>query len=220
MPKRPESKIDEDWMSTYGDMVTLLLCFFVMMLSVSKFDIAKFEMIQAGFNESIGKKEVTRPIEMMMMELADDIQSMNAEEDIALGSDTQGVVLELTDALTFAYGSAKIRPEAVPVLKRIAATLQSERYAAFNFSIEGHTSDEKFSSEQFPSNWELSSARAAAIASFLEERGIARIRLKVSGLYDNAPKYPNHDAFGEVIPQNRIKNRRVVIHIEPNFKAM
>lgn len=220
MKKRPEEKLDEDWMSTYGDMVTLLLCFFVMMLSVSKFDVAKFEMIQAGLNESIGKKEVTRPIEMMMMELADDIQSMNAEEDIALGSDTQGVVLELTDALTFAYGSAKIRAEALPVLKRIAATLQSERYNLFNFSIEGHTSDEVFANAQYPSNWELSSARAAAIARFLEERGIPRVRLKVIGMYDNAPKYPNHDPFGEVIPQNRIKNRRVVIHIEPNFPKL
>ena len=79
MKKRPEPTIDEDWMSTYGDMVTLLLCFFVMMLSVSSPDVAKFELIQAGLNESLGKKEVTRPIEMMMMELADDIQSMDAD---------------------------------------------------------------------------------------------------------------------------------------------
>lgn len=57
MKKKPEEKIDEDWMSTYGDMVTLLLCFFVMMLSVSKPDVAKFEMIQAGMNESLGKKK-------------------------------------------------------------------------------------------------------------------------------------------------------------------
>lgn len=218
MKKKPEDKIDEDWMSTYGDMVTLLLCFFVMMLSVSKPDVAKFEMIQAGMNESLGKKEVTRPIEMMMMELSDDIQSMSAEEDISLGSDTQGVVLEISDDLAFAYGSAVIREEAVPVLKKIAATLQSERYNSFNFSIEGHTSDEAFSSPMYPSNWELSSARAATVARFMEKRGIPRVRLKVVGLYDVSPKYPNHDPYGQPIPQNRSKNRRVVIHIEPTFK--
>lgn len=218
MKKKPEEKLDEDWMSTYGDMVTLLLCFFVMMLSVSKPDVAKFEMIQAGLNESLGKKEVTRPIEMLMMELAEDIQSVDLGEKINLGSDTQGIVLELADDLAFTRGSAEIRPEAIPHLKRIAATLQSERYNSFNFSIEGHTSDEKFSSPMFPSNWELSSARAAAIARFLEDRGIPRVRLKVVGFYDIAPKYPNHDAYGQPIPQNRNKNRRVVIHIEPNFK--
>jgi len=218
MKKRPEEKIDEDWQATYGDMVTLLLCFFVMMLAVSKMDVAKFELIQAGMNQGFGKKDVQRPIEMMMMELADDIQSTGAEDNVALGSDTQGVVIELGDEMVFNYGSAEIRQDAIPVLKKMAATLQSERYNSFNFSVEGHTSDEPFSNAQFPSNWELSSARAAAVARLLESRGIPRIRLKVTGFYDNVPKYPNYDHYGQPIPQNRAKNRRVVIHVEPNFK--
>ena len=102
--------------------------------------------------------------------------------------------------------------------KRIAATLQSERYNKFIFNIEGHTSDEHFSSAQYPSNWELSSARAASVARFLESRGINRVRLRTAGLYDVSPKYPNRDPFGEPIPQNRIKNRRVVIHVEPSYR--
>ena len=106
----------------------------------------------------------------------------------------------------------------MPTLKRIAATLQSERYNKFIFNIEGHTSDEHFSSAQYPSNWELSSARAASVARFLESRGINRVRLRTAGLYDVSPKYPNRDPFGEPIPQNRIKNRRVVIHVEPSYR--
>lgn len=218
MKKKPEEKIDEDWMSTYGDMVTLLLCFFVMMLSVSKTDVAKFEQIQAGLNEGIGKTTAQRPIEMMMVELSDDIQSMDVSDKVSLGSDTQGIVLEFDGDTFFEYGSAAIRSKAIPALKRLAATLMSDRYKTFNFSVEGHTSDEKFSSEQYPSNWELSSARAAAVARFLEERGIPRVRLRVAGFYDVTPKYPNRDPYGEPIPQNRAKNRRVVIHIEPTFK--
>ncbi len=218
MQKKPEEKIDEDWMSTYGDMVTLLLCFFVMMLSVSKPDVAKFEQISAGLSEGISKRNAPRPIEMMMSELTDDIQSMEIEEKVSLGSDTQGIVLEFGGDMIFNRGSADIKEEALPALKRIAATLMSDRYKAFNFSIEGHTSDEKFSNEKYPSNWELSSARASAVTRFLEERGIERVRLRATGLFDVSPKYPNRDAFGEPIPQNRIKNRRVVIHIEPSFK--
>ena len=219
MKKKPEEKIDEDWMATYGDMVTLLLCFFVMMLSASKPDAALFEQIQAGLSEGIGKKDAQRPIEMMMAELTDDIQSISAANDeISLGSDSQGVVLEFGGDLVFTLGSADIRPTAIPALKRIAGTLQSDRYQNFNFNIEGHTSDEKFSSAQYPSNWELSSARAGAIARFLESRGVPRVRMRVVGLYDISPKYPNLDAYGEVIPQNRTKNRRVIIHIEPSFK--
>ncbi len=120
--------------------------------------------------------------------------------------------------MVFSHGSAEIRADALPVLKKIAATLMSERYNTFNFSIEGHTSDESFSNAQYPSNWELSSARAASVARFMEGRGIPRVRLKVIGFYDNVPKYPNRDLYGQPIPQNRAKNRRVVVHIEPNFK--
>ena len=67
MKKKPEEKIDEDWMSTYGDMVTLLLCFFVMMLSVSKPDVAKYEQISAGLSEGLGKKIIQRPIEICLL---------------------------------------------------------------------------------------------------------------------------------------------------------
>ena len=106
MKKKTEEKIDEDWMSTYGDMVTLLLCFFVMMLAASTPDAAKYEQIQAGLNEGVGKQEnQPRPIEMMMVELSDDIQSMEAEDKVALGTDAQGIVLEFEGDTLFDYGS-------------------------------------------------------------------------------------------------------------------
>ncbi len=217
MKKRTEDAIDESWMNTYGDMVTLLLCFFVMMLAASSVDMAKFEQIQAGMQEGVGKVKVSRPIEMMMVELSDDIQSMDMSDEVSIGSDVQGVVLEFGGDTFFDENSAELKPTAIPVLKRIAATLQSDRYIKFDFSIEGHTSNKKVAGDKYPSNWELSAARAATVARFFEERGIARTRLKISGFYDNVPKYPNLDPFGEPIPQNQAKNQRVVIHIEPRF---
>ena len=217
MKKRTEDAIDESWMNTYGDMVTLLLCFFVMMLAASSVDMAKFEQIQAGMQEGVGKVEISRPIEMMMVELSDDIQSMDMSDEVSIGSDVQGVVLEFGGDTFFDENSAELKPTAIPVLKRIAATLQSDRYIKFDFSIEGHTSNKKVAGDKYPSNWELSAARAATVARFFEERGIARTRLKISGFYDNVPKYPNLDPFGEPIPQNQAKNQRVVIHIEPRF---
>ncbi len=217
MKKKTEDAIDESWMNTYGDMVTLLLCFFVMLLAASSVDMAKFEQIQAGMQEGVGKVEVSRPIEMMMVELSDDIQSMDMSDEVSIGSDAQGVVLEFGGDTFFDENSAELKPTAIPVLKRIAATLQSDRYIKFDFSIEGHTSNKKVAGDKYPSNWELSAARAATVARFFEERGIARTKLKISGFYDNVPKYPNLDPFGEPIPQNQAKNQRVVIHIEPRF---
>lgn len=174
MKKKPEEKIERRLgCQTYGDMVTLLLCFFVMMLSVSKPDVAKYEQISAGLSEGLGKKIIQRPIEMLMTELNDDInrwiwkrRSPSAATRRALFSSSAATCCSTAVLPT-------IKPEALPALKRMAATLQSDRYKNFVFSIEGHTSDEKVASEKYPSNWELSSARASAVARFLEERGIA-----------------------------------------------
>lgn len=120
MKKKAAEKIDEDWMSTYGDMVTLLLCFFVMMLAASTPDAAKYEQIQAGLNEGVGKQEnQPRPIEMMMVELSDDIQSMEAEDKVALGTDAQGIVLEFEGDTLFDYGSAEIKKKLCPHLNAL-----------------------------------------------------------------------------------------------------
>lgn len=115
MKRKPPAAIDEDWMSTYGDMVTLLLCFFVMMAGVSKIDAALFEQIQAGMNEGVGKRDVQRPIEMMLVELTDDIQSLSVGNEVSLGTDSQGVVLEFDGDFMFDYGSAKLREPVIPV---------------------------------------------------------------------------------------------------------
>ena len=105
MKKKEEQRIDEDWMATYGDMVTLLLCFFVMISSVSKVDMAMYEQIQAGMNEGVGKRDVQRPIEMMLVELTDDIQSLSVGNEVALGTDSQGVQLSFDGDFLFDYGS-------------------------------------------------------------------------------------------------------------------
>ena len=217
MAKKERPKIDEEWMTSYTDMVTLLMCFFVVMLSASKFDAVKFEQVRASMNQSLSRRTISNPIESMLFELKEDIRTIDGPESIALGTDARGIVIEFSGDTTFDQGSADIKPEMLPHLKRIAATLRSERYQNFTFSVEGHTSDENFSNSRFPSNWELSSARASTIARFLESRGIERFRLRATGMYDIAPKYPNFNPFGEPIPENRKRNRRVVIHVEPSF---
>lgn len=205
----------EDWLATYGDMVTLLMCFFVLLASASKVDVALFEQIQAGMNEGVGQRDVQRPVEMMVMELAQDIQSMDMGETIGLGSDSQGIVLEFPSETLFAPASANIMPQSLSIIKRVAATLKADRYKMFKFAVEGHTDDVPIETEQFPSNWELSSARASAVLRLLLSRGIEATRLRAVGFADIAPKFPNRNAYGDAEPENQKKNRRVVIHIEP-----
>lgn len=207
----------EEWLTTYGDMVTLLMCFFVLMASASKVDIALFEQIRAGMAKGLGDRDVIRPVELMMVDLADDIQSMKIGDNIALGSDHQGIILEFASAAFFEPGEAEIKPEGLSIIRRIAMTLKSDRYRVFRFVVEGHTDDTQIKNDKYPSNWELSSARAASFVRFFLSRQIEPTRLKAVGLADTMPKVPNKDPYGEPIPHNQSLNRRVVVRIEPIY---
>lgn len=208
-------EVDESWMTTYADMVTLLMCFFVMLATASQVDVVLFEQIQAGMAKGMGDKEVSRPIELLRTDLEDSIQNMEFGESIALGVDSQGIVLEFASASFYNPGSATIREEAKPALKRIANTLNAYRYKNFVFEVQGHTDDAPISTPEFPSNWELSAARSTSMVRLLEKRGIERERLKAVGLADTVPKVPNRNAYGEPIPDNQAINRRIVVRVEP-----
>jgi chemotaxis protein MotB len=216
--KQEECELCEDWLGTYGDMITLLMCFFVLLASASKVDIVLFEQIEAGLSKGLSDIDNPKPVEMMMVDLSDDIQSMELGEKVSLASDEKGIVLEMASASFFASGSASLKPEALLYLNGFAATLGAERYDIFRFVIEGHTDDAEIHTEKYPSNWELSAARASSVVRYFISRGLDPYRMRAVGLADTSPKEPNRDPFGEPIPSNREKNRRIVIRIEPTWK--
>ena len=208
----PKKEKDVDgWLLTYSDMVTLILCFFVLLAAMSNVDMVKFEQIKTNMARTIGDKEMLSPIEMVTLDLKKDIASLGIENDALVYDNAAGTVLEFASPFLFTSGSAKIKPEAVPFLKRIAATLSVERFLAFTYEVEGHT--DETSGEL--SALDLSALRAAALAQFFMERGISPLRFRVVGLADTRPKVPYADKDGGEIAQNKILNRRLVIKIEP-----
>jgi len=208
-PKK-EKNVD-DWLLTYSDMVTLILCFFVLLAAMSNVDMVKFEQIKTNMARTIGDKEMLSPIEMVSLDLKKDIASLGIENDALVYDNALGAVLEFASPFLFVSGSAKIKPEAMPFLKRIAATLSVERFRAFTYEVEGHTDE---SSAEL-SALDLSSLRAAALAQFFISRGINPSRFKVVGLADTRPKVPVADEDGGELVQNKILNRRLVVKIEP-----
>jgi chemotaxis protein MotB len=109
----------------------------------------------------------------------------------------------LTDDLFFASGSASIASGAVPVLDHIGGIIATER--KHPISVEGHTDDRVIQSSQFPSNWQLSGARAAAVVQRLTAAGVNGKRVTLSGYADERPIAANTSADG------RAQNRRVEI---------
>ena len=73
----------------------------------------------------------------------------------------RGIMLELASNAFYLPGSAILRPEARPILDRVAETLDAPLYSKFLIAIGGHTDDSPISNEKFASNWELSAARAS-----------------------------------------------------------
>jgi chemotaxis protein MotB len=129
------------------------------------------------------------------------------QEHIDLSNRTGAVSVEISDNILFGLASAAVSSEGLKLLKELSAVLGTLPYAV---SIEGHTDNVPISSSRFPSNWELSSARAAMATRTLIEQGIAADRLRAIGYGDTRPRADN------LTPEGRAKNRRVsfVLHVE------
>jgi chemotaxis protein MotB len=123
-------------------------------------------------------------------------------------------IFQLSSAAFFASGTATLSDPGQSILESLLGRLQSPAFAAYRITVEGHTDDEPISSAQFPSNWELSAARAAAVVRFFVEHGIPANRLRAAGYAETHPLAPNRDDAGNPIPENQAKNRRVVIELE------
>lgn len=220
MPRRRQAAPaaeEEDWLTTYADAITLLMAFFVMLVSFSKIDIPAFEEAMAGIKKELGKQEAPkRPMFNLMQNLNDILEQVQIDQnEVQTGFDDSGIVIEFESGSFFAPGSADLLPKAEKILLEIAYELAQPPYDLYYVDVEGHTDDVPISTPRFPSNWELSTARATGVVRYLISADVPPERLKASGYADVRPKYPNQDLFGEPIPENRKKNRRISIRLHP-----
>ncbi|MDA0664116.1 MAG: flagellar motor protein MotB [Proteobacteria bacterium] len=208
---------DESWMTTYADAITLLMAFFVMLVSFSKIDLPKFEEAMAGIKDKLGAEEAPkRPLFNLSQNLNTILERVQIDQqEVQTGFDEAGVVIEFASQSFFKPGSAELLPQAEQILIEISYQLEQPPYDLYYVDVEGHTDDSPINTPEFPSNWELSTARATGVVRYLIGVGSQPDRMKASGYADVKPKYPNRDLFGEVIPGNREKNRRITIRLHP-----
>jgi chemotaxis protein MotB len=127
---------------------------------------------------------------------------------VAVGFTSKGVVMRLSDQVLFDVGVADISPEAIPLLEKVGAIIAGSSYEV---RVEGHTDDVPIKTARYPSNWELSTARAVTVLRyFIETYGISGKRLAAEGFAEYHPMVPNDST------ENRAKNRRVeIIFLKP-----
>lgn len=205
----------EDWLISYADAITLLLAFFIMMMSFSTVDIEKFENAATSIRNEIGKRDETPPLAMLKADIDDIVFSLGIQDVVSVGVDRKGLVIELAASAFYKPGSVDILDSAVPALRKIAATLQMPRYQPYQIDAEGHTDDDPIHTQRFPSNWELSAGRATQIVRFMIGEGLNPQRLKATGFAATRPKARNRNAKGEAILENQARNRRVLLRVYP-----
>lgn len=210
-----EEHADETWLIPYSDLLTLLLALFIVLFATSSLDKKKAAQLEyalaAAFN-SVPPEQVNGTL----VEFLDEAEGLDLGKDVGLGSDSQGAVIDITSLALFEQGSVEISAEGKALIKRIAELLNVDKYRKFQIVVEGHTDDsQEIKSPLYASNWELSGSRAGSVVRELIGDKIDEMRLKAVGMANIAPAYPSHNMYGEPIPENRLKNRRVVIRIEP-----
>lgn len=213
---------EEDWLVTYADAITLLMAFFVMLVSFSKIDLVKFEEVQAGIKGEVGNQEQEEAKEVLpIFKMHNRVQAIvdtTAElppGDVQVGFDDEGIVIDFVTGSFFKGRSVEITEQAQLILRQIRYELQEPPYDIYFVDVEGHTDDVPFSTPEFPSNWELSAHQAASVVRYLIEEGMDPPRLQAAGYADTRPKLPPLDIAGEPIPENRRQNRRIAIRLHP-----
>lgn len=226
IPRKKLRKEDNGWSLTLADMMTLLLCFFVVLISVSRVDPNRYEAMSDVLAEAMKGKaapsqrqeqQALAPQERkeknlfeLQLELAKLIGPQSNAVELKLRPDA--VAVNLKGGVFFQLGSADLTSEALSILDKLARPLTEAHY---KLTIEGHSDNLPIQSDQFPSNWELSSARASSVARYFIAQGFPKDDIQVMGLADTRPLAPNEDKAGNAIPENQSRNRRVVILVRP-----
>lgn len=213
---KKHEEIEENWLISYADMITLLICFFVILLSVMEKKQTQKEQVESAIQDAFTSsvRDTKTPFNDLMQNLQQVIEKDQMEQSVSLEETEKGMMLELSSSSFYQSGSATFKPEAIPVLKDIATTLNDFGAEDYIVKVEGHTDDVPMKSDAFPSNWELSAVRATTVVRFFIDSGQPKDKMKAEGLADTQPKVPNEDEYGNAIPENREINRRIVIRIE------
>ena len=229
--KHEEHENHERWLVSYADFITLLFAFFVVMYSISAVNEGKFrtvsESIKAAlrpvtnqptstmaFNIGQSRPSLSQPSiptskREAIRHLREMIKAMQTGPRFAVihlaEKENGDIVITIPDQLLFNSGEAAIRQDALPFLKGLGgAMVELDRHVR----IEGHTDNVPIRTAQFPSNWELSAARAVIVVRVLSELyGVPAGHLTAVGHADTRPMTAN------LSPEQRAKNRRVEIII-------
>ena len=228
MGQRRKKKAEEggaNWLCTFNDLVTNLMVFFLLIFTMSSGDSGGFEEIKNSIRRGLGLLDsvgmgssglVKSPVPVRRLthkeeetsEVSEEIKDYVADMGSAMpwieASITEsGVIISLEGSVAFEPGVADIHPRVFPALEGIGKLINKIPNAV---RVEGHSDNAPIHTQMFPTNWELSIARAVNVTKYLiEHANVSPLRLSAVGYGDSKPLLPNDTE------KHRAKNRRVEI---------
>jgi chemotaxis protein MotB len=240
------------WLATFADLMSLLLCFFILLLAFSSTEIIKFRRAVGSLKGAFGvlphEVTVVKKREIFIPKLSDSqnkrvkaavqriksyrkgmegrkdkkiekaqqkkiqekMKKMFESDQVKLQITTEGIAIRIANDMLFSSGKANLNSEIFELLDLV---VDVSKGWPNKIKIEGHTDNIPINTRKYPSNWELSSARAISVAKyFITQGGISPEKISASGSAEFKPLAANNSE------ENRRKNRRVEIFINYDDK--
>ena len=205
-PDGSDGPDESNWLLTYGDIMTLLMSFFVFIFSITYMDDALFRDLLDSLSDSLGRGSSRPAAEAEAIpDLRREIELRGLARDLEVVPERREIRIYGAEAVVFEEGSAEIPESVVPLLRSLAGLLVQLRH---DVRVEGYAARDEGADGEDASGWALSTARALEVVRFFQRSGIDPRRLSAAGFGDARPRYPPG-------ARNRPRNRRVEIVLVP-----
>jgi chemotaxis protein MotB len=223
-----ESDNRDRWVVSYADFVTLLLAFFVVMYAISSVNEGRYRQVSEALVQAFQttenkpdrssivpppvqhtqppKREQDVPLQGMANDIRSVLDPLVRAGQVRVTENARGVAVEINASVLFASGQAELAEASLRSLEAVAKVLARAPNA---IEVEGYTDDSPINSPIFPSNWELSAARASRVVRLFADAGVDPARMGAIGYGENRSVDSNDT------PEGRSRNRRVVVVILP-----
>lgn len=200
------------WLISYSDMLTLLLAFFVLLLSVAQIGKRDFDRLTAAIHSRPASED---QLNQLAAQVEAWVKREGLEDKIVTIRDNDGLTVQFANTVLFDSGKASLNPGGGQLITRFLGTFRTVD-PSYKVTVEGYSDDVPISNSQFRSNWALSSARAVEVLEFFVAAGVAKDRLSVQAFADTRPvdaRPPDSMSPEERLAFVRSLNRRVIIRV-------
>ena len=196
---------DQEWIFTYGDLVTLLMCFFVLLFSMCKYETKKFKSIAESFKPlPAGTPYMNEGNDAVVEQISKQVEQDEIGDNTKVTVEDRGVVVSFSAQALFEEESTELTPQATQELTRFSRLVF---LLPNKLQVEGHTDNKPLT--RWESDWVLSGARASRVARFFVENGMDPSKITPKGFGSTRPKFNNSS------PTQQKLNNRVEVIVVP-----